>query len=426
MDGSAFDRLARAFVGAGTRRRLLSLLTALPFVTQLAVRGDETSARGRKAQRRHSQRQHRHTKTQRRKDQRDDTHAEACIPTGKRCPAKKPRGKKGNKLNCQQCCQRHVETTASGQQRCTCQPTGQGCRETRECCSGFCDGGACQHPTCGPACTGATPICHNHACVPCSANAPCPSGQLCLADDSCQPCTVTCPGGTCNGFALQTALFGGGTIYACPGRYTLNFTIFQDATLIGAGDGADPGANTILDAAGNGTVVRIPFATVALQNLRITGGSSVGGGGISNAGTLSLTACTVTGNNLGGGIFNSGQLTLTDCAVTANTSSVGAGIRQSSGQPVTLHNTVVQDNHAVPSFPGGSSRGGGIYIIGGTVAITDNSVVTGNTAVTDGGGIFNNGTVTCNAGGRVGGNTVGGNPNNCVDNLGMGCNTCPV
>jgi hypothetical protein len=30
---------------------------------------------------------------------------DACIPTGRKCPARRPRGKKGRKLRCRQCCQ---------------------------------------------------------------------------------------------------------------------------------------------------------------------------------------------------------------------------------------------------------------------------------------------------------------------------------
>lgn len=66
-------------------------------------------------------------------------HATACIPTGKKCPSKKPRGKKGHRLGCDKCCQKHSEAG-----KCTCQPDGKPCAFTTECCLGVCDSGTCR------------------------------------------------------------------------------------------------------------------------------------------------------------------------------------------------------------------------------------------------------------------------------------------
>jgi hypothetical protein len=215
------------------------------------------------------------------------------------------------------------------------------------------------------------------------------------------------------------------TIRVCPGVYPGILRIDRDVTVIGAGDGTDPKTNTILDAAGGGQVVRIvDDVTVALHGLRLTGGLRPGGAGLFNDGTVEMTRCTVSGNNAGaaagGGIYNrgAGKLTLIDCKVTNNTAHLGGGIFQNSVQPAALHNTIVENNHA-------TDAGGGIRVSSGRVTITDNSMVRTNTAVLNGGGVFNNGTVACSAGGSVNGNTVGGNPSNCVDTTpGMGCNSC--
>ena len=119
--------------------------------------------------------------------------AEACIPTGKRCPSKKPRGRTGKngkpkKLSCNQCCQRRVTQNAKGQNICHCAPEGEACTETRECCDGRCIGGVCTNSiicrageiTCSadslqPCCPAATPVC-------CPAGFPVP---CCNATDSC-------------------------------------------------------------------------------------------------------------------------------------------------------------------------------------------------------------------------------------------------
>ena len=69
---------------------------------------------------------------------------EACISTGKKCPAKKPRGKKGKQLSCNDCCQRRTTTNANGKTICYCAQTGTACTQTRECCDGTCTGGVCR------------------------------------------------------------------------------------------------------------------------------------------------------------------------------------------------------------------------------------------------------------------------------------------
>ncbi len=51
--------------------------------------------------------------------------------------------------------------------------------------------------------------------------------------------------------------------------------------------------------------------TASLGNLTITGGSATTGGGINNAGSLTLSGTTISGNSAtaGGGINNTGTLT---------------------------------------------------------------------------------------------------------------------
>jgi hypothetical protein len=98
---------------------------------------------------------------------------EACIPTGKPCPSKKPRGHnkhgKARILSCNRCCQRHT-AVVNGQVQCACQPNGQPCEFTTECCLGVCTGGVCiattpsppPPPVCTPlgdACTEASVCC---------------------------------------------------------------------------------------------------------------------------------------------------------------------------------------------------------------------------------------------------------------------------
>jgi transcriptional regulator with XRE-family HTH domain len=114
--------------------------------------------------------------------------------------------------------------------------------------------------------------------------------------------------------------------------------------------------------------------------------SEKGGGGIYNAGALSLIDSTVSNNesgNVGGGIYNAGTLSLIDSTVSGNMAqSDGGGIFNNSSDPsggVSLTNSTVSGNTA----QGGS--GGGIENDSGALILT-NSTVSGNTARGDGGG----------------------------------------
>ncbi len=100
------------------------------------------------------------------------------------------------------------------------------------------------------------------------------------------------------------------------------------------------------------------YGTVTLNGLTITNSSGFNGGGIYNAGTLTVANSTFSGNSSngigGGAIFNDGQLTVT--------------------------NSTFFNNSALYS-------GGGIYNRG-TLSVT-NSTFSGNSADFDGGGIYN-------------------------------------
>jgi len=151
--------------------------------------------------------------------------AEACIPTGKPCPSKKPRGHnkhgKARTLSCNQCCQRHV-TTVGGERQCACQPNGLPCTQTIECCLGVCTSGVCiattpsppppppPPPTCtaqggtcaseSDCCTGLDCDVHvpNVCCVP--AGQPCTASTVCCGFDPVTPgvCDLVAPTPFCS------------------------------------------------------------------------------------------------------------------------------------------------------------------------------------------------------------------------------------
>jgi hypothetical protein len=129
----------------------------------------------------------------------------------------------------------------------------------------------------------------------------------------------------------------------------------------------------------------------AVNHLTVTHGQVQGpanGGGIMNAGTLTLTSSTVSANsgmNGGGGIENTGALTLSGSTVSANSALGGGGIDSTSGT-LTVSNSTLSANLA-------SYQGGGIDISNSTVTVSGstlaaNSVTANSGARAGGGGIY--------------------------------------
>jgi hypothetical protein len=242
----------------------------------------------------------------------------------------------------------------------------------------------------------------------------CDAGEICVAG-SCQACNVTCTGSAAAcGTALQTALSGSApTLFVCPGTYRGGFSIARTVTVIGAGEGADPASNTVLDGNETQRVLNITSGTVGLQQLHITGGdagpsSTDGGGGIKNNGaTLTVQACTVAGNVgiAGGGVRQiDGTLAMTRCTVRDNEASFAGGLALiDDGGPAgqtTLTDCLVANDTAI--------GGAGGILAGAPLTLAGTTCVTGNTASFSGGGIFVGiaATVTIGADCRITGNTA--------------------
>ena len=162
------------------------------------------------------------------------------------------------------------------------------------------------------------------------------------------------------------------------------------------------------------TVFNVPDGvTATIAGLTIAGGSGTNGGGIANLGTLTATACTITGNvasALGGGIYNNGLLTLTNCTIAANSTSIasdrGGGI-ENMGSLVVNDCTIAGNT---------SDLGGGIDNHAEPLASLGNTIIAGNSALT---GPDFNGDVTTDGGNNLLQNSAGsGNfvgPNDLLD-----------
>jgi hypothetical protein len=333
MDLSAFDDLTRMLATPGTRRRLLTLLGALPLAGALPSLFQEVAgARGHHQQPVHNARKHK---------KKGKKHRKPSVP-----PAASPPPPSCAPIAC----------------------PADACGSRPDECGGEQDCGGCE----------GNQLCHDGICHRCDVT--CVSGNASACGDD-----------------LQLALSAGGTIFVCPGRYRGNFTLNTAVTVIGAGQGAGVGTSTILDAHGTGRVVQIESGTglVALQQLRITGGNVTDGAAdINHTGTtLRMTACSVSGNTgvgsntggpggggpgSGGIVVSSGAQTLemTDCTVRGNDGGQGGGIW--SAGTTSLTDCVVEDNRAV------LIDGGGLYLAGGTTTLAGNTQVRGNHVETNG------------------------------------------
>ncbi|MDQ6860257.1 MAG: dockerin type I domain-containing protein [Verrucomicrobiota bacterium] len=124
-----------------------------------------------------------------------------------------------------------------------------------------------------------------------------------------------------------------------------------------------------------GRIFHVTSGVVMLARLQITGG------------ILSTTAA----NEGGGGILHSGgNLTVSGCTVSGNNafSGDGGGICNRSGSLSLINSTIANNlNQSIYS----TARGAGIYNEAGAVLVVDSSTVAGNSNASQVAGIYNNG-----------------------------------
>ena len=186
-----------------------------------------------------------------------------------------------------------------------------------------------------------------------------------------------------------------GTVFA--GSQTITLTmgelvITSTGTLSITGTGAN-----ILTISGN-NLSRVFSNSVGtnttISGLTVTAGNGLGattsgfGGGVYNAGTLTLTEVTVTGNasqltSNGGGVYNQGgTVTVLRSTIDNNTGDTGGGgILNFVGGILNLTNSTVSGNTA------NSGGGGGIVNIG-TVFADSSTIVSNSSPTAAGGGVL--------------------------------------
>jgi VCBS repeat-containing protein len=174
--------------------------------------------------------------------------------------------------------------------------------------------------------------------------------------------TIQLPAGT---YALTLAPAGSDDA----GSGDLNVTDMAGLSIVGAGP-----ASTIIDARGLDRVFNV----------------AAGAG-------LTFSGVTIRGGNShsadGGGILNAGHLTLANCQVSGNTGNTqGGGVANESGASLTVSDSTFSGNNVYPN-DFGSPLYGGAVANEGTATIT-NTLFRGNLAYASGGAIFNTGSLS--------------------------------
>jgi hypothetical protein len=183
-----------------------------------------------------------------------------------------------------------------------------------------------------------------------------------------------------------------GTTFTLKEAYGLSYYAMTGLPPITAAGGA-------LTIAGNGDVIERSTAkkiaafrlvtveagaNLTLENLTLQGGLvSSAGGGIYNAGTLTLNGVTVQRNSVkadantfaaGGGIYSLGQLTSQGCLIQ-NNQAIGG-----DGSPANrYYNPGYKEWESNFGQPGGWGLGAGVYVAAGTATVLD-TTVTSNSA----------------------------------------------
>ncbi|PTX97232.1 hypothetical protein DB346_19670 [Verrucomicrobia bacterium LW23] len=205
--------------------------------------------------------------------------------------------------------------------------------------------------------------------------------------------------------AINMAPNVGATINLLAGTYNERIAIAKSLTITGAGQNL-----TTLNGTNGGTTVTVnpsSAQSVVLNDFGITGGRAANGGGvrIANANAnvtmnrmlIYGNTATSTSDSFGGGISNAGTLTINQSTIRNNLAdatglagdSHGGGIANTG--TLTIFQSTVRNNTATPNLLG-VALGGGVYSSSGTLTV-DASTLNNNSAGF-GGGIYSQGGTT--------------------------------
>jgi hypothetical protein len=200
-------------------------------------------------------------------------------------------------------------------------------------------------------------------------------------DDGNDCLSPTTPCATINGAIAKAS--PGDTIYVAIGTYTGAGTevvlLDKSVTISGGWNSAfskQSGASTVDGEKSRRGITAYSTSTSRIENFVIQNGLDPLGGGVYNAGNLTLVNSTVSDNKAtiydGGGIYNAyDSLILVNSTVSGNRGTCGGGIRNDG--TLKLYSSTLSNNTA-------SDRGGGICQNSSINVILQNSILADNTA----------------------------------------------
>jgi hypothetical protein len=204
--------------------------------------------------------------------------------------------------------------------------------------------------------------------------------------------------------APNTIVFDTDGVFSTPQTITLNPNLgtleFSGTTVPAAIDGPGPGMVAV-SGGGNVGVFQVDSdVTAGLIGLTVTDGASGLGGGVNNAGDLTIQDCVLSDNSAfgGGGISNTGDLTLMSSTLEGNLANQGFGGGISNNGTMAVVDSALSDNTA--------AQGGGAIANNSTLTLT-NVTIAGNAAGTSGGGIDQVGGALTAVNVTITGNSVG-------------------
>jgi hypothetical protein len=140
-------------------------------------------------------------------------------------------------------------------------------------------------------------------------------------------------------------------------------------------------------ASSGGGIANEATGVLTLSNVSLTNDTATtNGGGLANAGNLTLLHSAINSNSasIGGGVYNTGTMSLSQSTLSGNTASQsGGGFANASTGALTISYVTVSGNQA-----SGALGQGGAAVNNGTLTIA-NSTLNNNSAAAAGGGIEN-------------------------------------
>jgi hypothetical protein len=196
------------------------------------------------------------------------------------------------------------------------------------------------------------------------------------------------------------------------GTSTINFSVSGtipvtsgELNIISSLKISGPGSGS-LTVSGNNTsrIFNVNANHVTISGITIQNGSTgSSGGGINNAGSLTVRDCTITGNSagasFGGGINNDGTLDIYNTTISNNFGGLAGGAINNYGA-LTIMGSAIYGNTS-PSYGAGINSNGTLTIIGST--LTSNT----GTSSCRGGGLLNSGGTVQISGSSISSNTSG-------------------